>query len=166
MAGRKRSLPVWAQLGEVGIAGRSDDGVDLLQRRREHCARHDGEGRLANGVVLHRVVHQHAAGAAELECGGTEVTDGAQSGLLADLGRISEQGGDHDVEAAARPGVTLQRVGAHPDLGCKMGDHGRGDLRLLSRKSTVLAPKRKLGGEAELARVHHARQQREILRSQ
>ena len=87
-----------AQLGEVEVAGRSDDGVDLLQRCRQRRARHDGECRLAHGAILHHVVHKHAAGAAKLEGGGIEVADGAQPCLLADLGRIGKQGGDHDVE--------------------------------------------------------------------
>jgi len=68
--------------------------------------------------------------------------------------------------AAARPSVALQSVGAHADLGGKMGDHGRGDLRLLGGKAAVLTPKRKLGGEAELAGVHHVRQQRNVFRPQ
>ena len=124
-----------AQLGEVEVAGRPDDGVDLLQRRRQYRTRHDGEGRLAHGAVLHRVVHQHAAGAAELEGGGIEVADGAQPGLLADLGRVGEQGGDHDVEQVEhvvlrarlqRPHEGKQRRHAplqrHSRYGLRLGD--------------------------------------------
>ncbi len=86
------------QFGEVEVAGRPDDGVDLLQRRRQHRARHDGEGCLAHSSVLHRVVHQHTSGTADLEGGGIEVAEGAQPSPLANFGRVGEQGGDDDVE--------------------------------------------------------------------
>ena len=62
------------------------------------CAAKTAEGCLAYSSVLHRVIHQHTAGTADLEGGGIEVAEGAQPGLLADLGRVGEQGGDHDVE--------------------------------------------------------------------
>ena len=68
--------------------------------------------------------------------------------------------------ATACPGVTFQRVGAHPGLGGKIRDHGRGDLRLLGGKAAVLAPERELDGEAKLASVHHASQHRDVLRAQ
>jgi len=87
-----------AQLDKIEVTGRPDDGVDLLQRRRQHRARHDGKGCLPYGGVFHSVVHQYAAGAAELKGGGIEVADGAQPSFLADLGRVGEQGSDHDVE--------------------------------------------------------------------
>ena len=98
MAGRKRSLPVWPQFDEVEVARRPDDGIDLLQCRREHRARHDREGRPTHGPVFHCVVHQHTTRLAELESGGVEIAQGAQPRFLAHLGRIGEQGGDHDVE--------------------------------------------------------------------
>jgi len=87
-----------AQFDEVEVARRPDDGVDLFQRRREHLARHDREGRPAHGAVVHRIVHEHAARTAELESGGVEIAEGAQPRFFADLGRVGEQGGDHDVE--------------------------------------------------------------------
>lgn len=124
-----------AQLGEVEVAGWPDNGVDLLQRCRKHRARHDGEGRLADDGVLHRVVHQHAAGLAKLKGSGVKVADGAQPGLFADLGRVGEQGGDNDVEQVEhvvlrrrfqRPHEGDQRRHAplqrHPRHGLRFGD--------------------------------------------
>jgi hypothetical protein len=69
-----------AQLREIEVTGRSDDGVDLLQRRHQCRSRHEGECRFAHGIIFHRFVHQHVAGTAELKGGGIEVTDGAQPG--------------------------------------------------------------------------------------
>ena len=99
MAGRKRSLPyLGAQFGEVEVARGPDDGIDLLQRCLDHPARHDGERRLAHGAIFDRVVHQHAARAAELERRSVEIADRAEPGFLADRGCVGEQRGDHDVE--------------------------------------------------------------------
>ena len=131
-----------AQLSEVQVARRPDDGVDLLQRRGERGARHDGEGRLPHGPVLHGVIHQHAAGAAELEGRGVEVADGPQPGALADLGRIGEQGRDHDVEQVEhivlrarlqRPHEGEQGGGpplpGQPRHGLRLGDRGEARQR-------------------------------------
>jgi hypothetical protein len=87
-----------AQSEEVEITRRPDDGVDLLQCRREHLARHDRESRPADGAVVDCVIHEHSARLAELQSGGVEIAQGAQPRFLADLGRVGEQGGDHDVE--------------------------------------------------------------------
>ena len=107
------------------------------KRCRQHRARHNGEGCLAHSSVLHRVVHQHTAGTADLEGGGIKIAEGAQPGLLADLGRVGEQGGDHDVEQVEhvvlgaclqRPHKSEQRCHAplqrHSRHGLRLGDGG------------------------------------------
>ncbi len=124
-----------AQFDEVEVARRPDDGVDLLQRRGEHLARHDREGRPAHGTVVHHVIHEHSARLAELESGDVEIAQGAQPRFLADFGRVGEQGGNHDVEQVEhvvlrgrfqrphegqqRRRAPLQRHAAH---GLRLGD--------------------------------------------
>jgi hypothetical protein len=68
--------------------------------------------------------------------------------------------------AATRPGITIQRLHAHPDLGSKVRDRRRRHIRLVVGKAAVLAPKSELDREAELARIDPAGKQRQILRQQ
>ena len=44
-----------------------------------------------------------------------------------------------------------------------MGDHRRGDVRLVVRKAAMLAPERELDREAELAGIDQPGQQRQVL---
>lgn len=91
-----------------------------------------------------------------------------------DLGRLVERGNRKVVDdghpvpapAAARPGVAVQRIGAYADLGSKVDDRRRRDVRLLVGKAAVLAPERELGRRAELACVNPPGQRRQVLRPQ
>ena len=109
----------------------------MLQRRGKCCARHDSEGRFPHGPILHCVVHQHAAGVAELEGCGVEVADGPQPGPLADFSGVGEQRRDHDVEQVQhvvlrarfqRPHESQQGGGppllGQPHHGLRLGDCG------------------------------------------
>jgi hypothetical protein len=84
------------------------------------------------------------------------------------LGRLVERGHREVVDdshpmpasAAARPSVTIQRLYAHPNLGGKMLDHRPRHIRLVVGKTAVLALKRELDREAELAGIDPAGEQR------
>ena len=51
---------------------------------------------------------------------------------------------------ATCPGITLQLLHAHPDLGSKVRDHRRRDVRLVIGKAAMLMPKRELDGKPSL----------------
>jgi hypothetical protein len=124
-----------AQFDKVEIACRADDGVNLLQRGFQNRARHDGEGRLPHHPIRHGIVHQHTAGVAEQEGCGIEIAQRAKPGVLANLGRVAEQGSDHNVEqvehvvlrgSLQRPHEGEQRRRAplqrHPSYGLRLGN--------------------------------------------
>lgn len=65
--------------------------------------------------------------------------------------------------APAHPVVAGERGGRHSNLLGKIGDHCRRDISLGVGKARMLLIKRELGGEAELAGISLAGQQRQLL---
>jgi hypothetical protein len=79
-----------AELGEVKIARRSDQQVDLIEGCRKRLTWHGGKGGFPNRCVLDRVVDQHGTGATQFEGGGIKIANGAQPRALADRRRVGE----------------------------------------------------------------------------
>ena len=77
--------------------------------------------------------------------------------------KVGEDGAAMPTASAANPIVTVEHVDPDADLRRQMPDHRRGEVGLVVREAAVPTPVGELRGQAELAGVGQAGQQRQVL---